>query len=605
MTASYTIADYIIDRLAALGAEHLFTVPGNYCAEFLSAADASGKIECIGTVNELEAGYAADAYARLRGIGVACVTYGVGSLSLINAIAGAFVERCPVVLLNGSPRADKAKQLVEQGVLFAHAIDTMRTDESIFRNITADTAVILDADDATARIDRVLIACITEKRPVYLEVRDGVWSAPCERPADPSRPLAPLPLAPDVEQDIEQSTSAAVATVLDLLGKAEHPVLWGGEELQRWGLQDAFEEIVELTHLPYATTLLGKAVISENNPQFVGVYSSVYAPGDTIKVVEGSDCLFALGTILTDFYGAIVAKTYDRMILAAGGAVRVGRAVYPRVPLDRFVHKLLSALREGGHTLIDPAQHTPPAGFEEAQRVTKWEARREAASREVERGASLEEQKITWDSFFDRLSLFVDDSTLVLADTSLGLFPSAELLVIRRSSFITQSGWLSIGYSVGAVVGAGEAVRAARPIVLTGDGGFQMVAQALSTLRRQRIPAVVFVFDNTLYAIEQLLVNKEFFKGPHAPPAFFNELSRWDYVSLASAFGARGFLVGTMAELGAALEEVATLDDVPALVAVQIEPRDLPREIARSVRPGESTELGEGPAGAFSPAGFD
>ena len=178
MPNTYTIADYLVDRLSALGARHLFTVPGNYSAEFLISAEDSGKIKCICTTNEMEAGYAADAYARLAGIGVACVTYGVGSFSLLNAIAGSYVEQCPVVLLNGSANADKARQLLRDGVLFAHAIDTVRTDESFFRNITAATAVLTSADDAPAEIDRVIRTCITEKRPVYLEVRDRVWKLP-------------------------------------------------------------------------------------------------------------------------------------------------------------------------------------------------------------------------------------------------------------------------------------------------------------------------------------------------------------------------------------------------------------------------------------------
>src|SRR4051794_14698240 len=162
----YTIADYLIDRLAALGAGHLFQVPGNYTAKFLNRAQKSGKIRCIGTINELEAGYAADAYARLRPIGVACVTYGVGSFSLYNAIAGAFVERCRVVLINGCASVSKAALLAEKGVLFAHAIDTIRTDQLIFAPITAASTVITDPEDAPRQIDRVLRACITEMKPV-------------------------------------------------------------------------------------------------------------------------------------------------------------------------------------------------------------------------------------------------------------------------------------------------------------------------------------------------------------------------------------------------------------------------------------------------------
>src|SRR5215510_9031413 len=225
-TTTYTVANYIVDRLAALGARHVFNVPGNYSAQFLITADASGKLVGVGTTNEMEAGYAADAQARLNGIGVVCVTYGVGSFSALNAIAGAYVERSPVVLINGTANADKAQQLVQQGVLFAHAIDLLRTDEAIFRHVTADAAVITAPDDAPAQIDRVLRTCITEKRPVYLEVRDGVWVLPCDRPEAPEQPLRPLPLAPQVEQDVAQSVRAAVAAVLERMSVAAHPVLW-------------------------------------------------------------------------------------------------------------------------------------------------------------------------------------------------------------------------------------------------------------------------------------------------------------------------------------------------------------------------------------------
>src|SRR5205807_210820 len=148
-----------------------------------------------------------------------------------------------------------------------------------------------------------LRACVTEKRPVYLEVRDGVWAQPCERPERPDEPLRPRPLGHAEEEDVERSVLAAVAVVLERIAAAAHPVLWGGEELQRFGVAGLFERLVHSLALPYSTTLLGKSVISEKNELFVGVYDSKFAPVDTARVVEGSDCLVALGTIPTDFYG--------------------------------------------------------------------------------------------------------------------------------------------------------------------------------------------------------------------------------------------------------------------------------------------------------------
>ncbi len=599
-----TVATYLIDRLTALGAEHVFGVPGNYTAEFLQAARASGRLHYVGTRSELEAGYAADAYARLRPIGVACVTYGVGSLSLYNAVAGAFVERCPVVVLNGSAKASKAEQMVKQGILFAHAIDPVHTDELIFRPIAAATAVLTDAADAPQEIDRVLRACVAESRPVYLEVRDGVWSAPCPAPANPGAKLVPLPRSPAEEADVDRAVVAAVADVLRRMGEASSPVLWGGEWLQRLRLQDEFEEIVRLTKWAYTTTLMGKSLISEKNDRFIGVYDSAFARGAIRQVVEvEADCLLALGTILSDFYGPIVAKKFDRMILAAAGAVRVGSYVYPNVPLDRFVRRLLEELRLAKGVA---KKQSPPAGFQE---IVKARAARRAAPAAAAAGLVAVDPKLTWDSFFARMRRVSWKGLRVLVDTGMALFPSAELPIEERDHFIAQTAWLSIGYTTGAAVGVSFAAPGERVVTFTGDGGFQMLPQVLSTLAHEKKAAIFFVFNNGLYAIEQFLINKDFFKPANAPPPeFFNELPAWDYPKLAEAFGARGFRATTAAELETALETALLLTDVPALIEVRLDPKDLPAELRAAV-PGvagaAAAMAATGPATVVNMAAFN
>src|SRR4051794_37012959 len=197
-----TVKQYLIDRLAELHGKGedgpppamMFGVPGNYNAEFLLAAEHSGKFKWVGTTNEMEAGYAADAYARLtRRIGICCVTYGVGSFSALNAFAGSHVEVLPVVLINGSAPSTKVQQLINQGVLFAHAIDTVRTDEGVFKQITDPvrsqdlilTAVIRDPADAPAQIDAVLGGSLATGRPVYIEVLQDVWGQTCAAPDGP------------------------------------------------------------------------------------------------------------------------------------------------------------------------------------------------------------------------------------------------------------------------------------------------------------------------------------------------------------------------------------------------------------------------------------
>jgi indolepyruvate decarboxylase len=577
----------------------LFQVPGNYTAQFLNRVQASGKIRCVGTINELEAGYAADAYARLRPIGVACVTYGVGSFSLYNAIAGAFVERCPVVLINGRASVSKAALLAEKGVLFAHAIDTIRTDQLIFAPITAASAVITDPEDAPRQIDRVLRACITEKKPVYIEVPDGIWLEPCARPTDD------IPLAPEVEGAAEQTRAEAAARAaarraLERIDDATHPVLWGGEELARFGLADEFEALVESSGLVYTTTLLGKSLVAETatddptrrRPNFIGVYDSKFAPGDVKRVVENSDCIVAIGTILSDFYGDIVSASYDKMVLAAGGAVRVGQEIYPGVSLGRFIRHLLRLFQGGGGL-----DKTPPDGFVELNvggRYALARLERTETDRPPAEGAAM-----NWASAFAAINQCVEESTYVLVDTSLALFLAAETLIPRRNHFIAQTAWLSIGYSMGAAVGvAAQAAEGERVLALVGDGGFQMVAQSIATLVKLRKAVTIVVFDNAAYSIEQFLVNPAYFgEDSNVPAEFFCELDlgaglagsterpRWDYAKLAEALGARGMLARTGDELTAALAAANQRTDGPTVIAARIDPRSLPPELAAAIAP--------------------
>src|SRR5262245_9418048 len=598
----YTVARYIVDRLIELRVRHIFQVPGNYTAQFLIEAQNSGKLECVGTTNEQEAGYAADAYARLHGLGVVCTTYGVGSLSAMNAIAGARVELCPVVLINGGPKQSKTANLENHGIKFAHAIDTIRTDEKFFREISAATAVITDPEDAPDQIDRVLRACLTQRMPVYLESRDGVWDMPCRKPAGPlpEKPRQPVPPAAGTEAVVKESVAAAVAAVLTRLQAAKHPVLWGGEELQRLGLEARFEEIIKLTGLKYSTTLMGKSLVPETAPgdptrrrdEFIGVYDSAFAPGDVAEVLEKSACVLALGPILSDFYEKIVVNTHSTgsMVLAAAGAVRVGHAIYPNVPLDLFVAGLIDGLKKKGRA----GDHTPPEGFD------KLSPSRFAASGAESLAASAPPAAgMSWADASGRIQKHVGAKAYVLADTSLTLFPAAELVIPSRNHFLAQTCWLSIGYTVGAAVGLSTLMKKdERALVLVGDGGFQMGPQGLATLARLKKPVTVVVLDNALYAVEQFLVvtqivpdQLDYYKaGSTREAIFFNRLEidakadqRWNYVALAKAFGCIGVEVRTPADLDKALADAKKVTDRPTLIAARIDSRGVPPELQAAV----------------------
>ena len=579
-----TVAEYLSKRLLELGADTLFSIPGNYTAEFLLQADAAG-LQCIGTTNELEAGYAADAYSRLRGIGVCSATYGVGTHSLYNAISGAYVEFCPVVLVNGSPPPVKFQNLRERGILFAHAIDPIRTDAAIFEEVTVASAIIDDPFSAPERIDSVLTECVRQSRPVYLEVLQGIWSEPC------AGPEVPLSIDRESSDLMDAATRHVVELVSDKIRRAKRPVIWGGELLQRRGLTGFFQQLVKRTGYPYTTTLMGKALIPEDEfpSQFVGVYDSKFAPDDVRRAVESSDCLLALGTIMSDFYADIVIQSGDRMILASDDATRVGRALYPNVGIMSLVPALVENLgpRAGDIKL---------AGMQQI-----------LEQRESPAGLEGGDAPISFDNFFERLASVMDESTTLLVDTSLALFPAAEVPVRRKNGFIAQTAWLSIGYTCGATLGISAADPDTRVVTVVGDGGFQMIPQAFSTLAKSKANEIVFVLDIGTYGIEQYLVDMQilpqserFFENSLPEASFFDVLPRWDYAQLGEAFGGRGLAIETLDQLD---EFLANPGEGAVLVGVRIDQHDLPQEIQRTIPadPAVQESAVASPQGAGSP----
>src|SRR5919202_4992910 len=184
-----TVADYLITRLQQAGLEHLFAVPGDYASPFLQALDATPGIERVPTVAELGSGYAAEGYARFRGVGAACVQYGVGTFSALNCAAGSFVERVPVAVISASPKTRDRELERNEAILFHHPTRDLRADRKVFRNVTVASEIVHSADEAPAQIDRAITAMLTHRRPIYVEVLNDVWTLDC---ASPQGTLAPV-----------------------------------------------------------------------------------------------------------------------------------------------------------------------------------------------------------------------------------------------------------------------------------------------------------------------------------------------------------------------------------------------------------------------------
>ncbi|HEX9284632.1 MAG TPA: thiamine pyrophosphate-binding protein, partial [Nitrospirales bacterium] len=282
-----TIGSFLLERLYQLGLHHIFGIPGDYVLGLYKLIEAS-PIRHVGTTREDCAGFAADAYARIHGIGGTCVTYCVGGLNLVNAIACAYAERSPVVVLSGSPGlAERART-----PLMHHMVREFSTQQEVFEKITVAAVALDDPLTAQREIDRALAALMRYKRPIYLEIPRDLVHAPIEI-------ASPSPMAVEEKSD-SAALAEAVAEVREMLATATRPVVLTGAEVHRFGLQDDLAKLVERMNVPVASTLLGKSVIREDHPLYVGVYGGLIGRDEVQRFVNDADCLLMIGSILTD-----------------------------------------------------------------------------------------------------------------------------------------------------------------------------------------------------------------------------------------------------------------------------------------------------------------
>jgi indolepyruvate decarboxylase len=528
--------------------EVLFGIPGTSCAAVFASADTAGLTTVVNS-SELDAGYAADGYARMRGLAAVSVSYGVGTLSLANAIAGAYVERSVVVVVNGGPGARDLWNERHYGVLFSHSTGLPFTDLAIFKEITAFAARVERAADAPATIDEAITRSIREQRPTYIEVPHDLWAHPC------ARPTAALDLVrPSTGKEAELAKQ-----IVRLIRQARRPAILLGVEIARYELAEVANRLVTESGIPWATTLLAKTVLPESTPGFAGVYDSDLAPKPVAQLLEEADCLLTLGCIFGIDHGKLVTARHGEMLAIGDGWARIGKKVPERAELGALLPILASELRGEG-----------PTSTERRDSAASFASRRRWA--EEPAGAEL-----THEQLYRAVDQFLDDQWVVVHDTCLGSYPSADLNVRGRNAFVCCPVWLSIGHSIGAAVGVGMADKR-RPLVICGDGGFQITAPGLSAMARHGLRAVVIIIDNGLYAIEQYLIQPKWYADPTLDPLPFVGLHRWDYPLLARAMGfAHGVSVTTGAELDAALAEARDWAG-PGLISVRVAPRDLPPE---------------------------
>ncbi|MSR24911.1 MAG: alpha-keto acid decarboxylase family protein [Nitrospiraceae bacterium] len=540
MAVKQTIGSALITRMHQLGVRHIFGIPGDYVLGLYKLIEQS-PIQHIGTTREDAAGYAADAYARINGIGAVCVTYCVGGLNLVNAIACAYAERSPVVVLTGSPGLSER---VHNPYLH-HMVRDFSTQKEVFEKMTVAAVALDDPHTAEREMDQAFSALLRYKRPVYIEVPRDLVNVPL--------PPATHPLCAEDAPSNQAALAEAVVEVRAMLEAAKRPVLLVGAELGRFGLEDQLLKLVERLNVPIASTLLGKSVIREDHPLYVGIYGGLIGRDEVQQFVNDSDCLLILGTHLTDIEDVSVNSPLiaeGRTVHATSDRIAVKHHRYEDVRFDEFV-RALSELSLKPFPLRslpgpEPVALRPPA----------------------------ESDPATLHGLFAHVNSVLDDKTLVIADVGEALFAAADLRVHRRFEFIAPAYYTSMGFAVPAAVGAGFADPVLRPIVLVGDGAFQMTGTELSTCVRHKLSPIVIVLNNRGYSTE-----REIMEGP------FNDIHDWRYEKICELIGGGvGYLVRTHGELVRALSAALADRSQVHVLNVLLDPADRSPGMVRLAR---------------------
>ncbi|MEV4509070.1 thiamine pyrophosphate-dependent enzyme [Dactylosporangium sp. NPDC049525] len=548
MDRPYTVGQYLVDRLSQLGLGHLFSIAGDYTISWVNRYVTPSEIEIVEEVNELNAGYAADGYARLKGIGALCVTYSAGALCAVNAIAGAYVEKVPLVLINGTPDIKKTIAFQQTGFSAHHFISGSETDLQAFEHLTAAAVRVDNPDLAPVLIDYALLQCITERQPVYIELLQDMVDLTCEPPRGTLKPARAMSDPASLEQSI--------AKIAERLREASNPLIWVGVEVDRFGLHEQALNLIRQLNVPFVTELLSKAILPEEDALFAGVFDGQASSPAVKELAKASDFVLALGVWLTDINTLGWDIDFDKTAFVSLDAVKYGTYFSPQVALEHLMDGLLE------------------------QRIARRSPARPQIPADAVAAVPAAYEEITYQGFYDAIPQYIDENTILGSDSSLNYFGSLLLKAPVVRGFVAQSSYSAIGYIAAAATGICLARdNNQRVMVFSGDGGFQMTAQCLSTQTRFGLNPIIFVLNNGVYGVEQWLADASVFS---TDKPFYKScvLHPWNYSKLADVFGCQGFKVSTYGELDLAMKDALANDNSPAVIEVVVAGKSIPSNAA-------------------------
>ncbi|KAL3230643.1 Pyruvate decarboxylase isozyme 1 [Nakaseomyces bracarensis] len=503
-----TLGRYLFERLNQVDVKTIFGLPGDFNLSLLDKIYEVEGMRWAGNANELNAAYAADGYARIKGMSCLITTFGVGELSALNGIAGSYAEHVGVLHVVGVPSiSSQAKQL-----LLHHTLGN--GDFTVFHrmsaNISETTAMVTDISTAPAEIDRCIRTTYITQRPVYLGLPANLVDL--KVPAK----LLETPIDLSLKPNDPEAESEVVETILNLIREAKNPVILADACASRHDVKAETKKLIDATQFPSFVTPMGKGSIDEQHPRFGGVYVGTLSRPEVKEAVEGADLILSVGALLSDFNTGSFSYSYKtkNIVEFHSDYIKIRNATFPGVQMKFALQKLLGAV---GAVCKDYKPVPVPARVPENKACD---------------AATPLKQEWMW----NQISKFLQEGDVVITETGTSAFGINQTPFPNNAYGISQVLWGSIGFTTGACLGAAFAAEEVDPkkrvILFIGDGSLQLTVQEISTMIRWGLKPYLFVLNNDGYTIERLI---------HGEKAGYNDIQNWDHLSLLPTFGAKDY----------------------------------------------------------------
>ncbi|AOH53648.1 thiamine pyrophosphate-binding protein [Peribacillus muralis] len=517
-----TLGQYLYDCLREEGITEIFGVPGDYNFSLLDTLEDYEGIEFINGRNELNAGYAADAYARVKGISALITTFGVGEMSASNAIAGAYSENVPLIHIVGSPKSVMQKEkAIAHHTLMDGDFDVFR---KVYEHITGYT-VILTPENAAREIPAAIMLAKSKKKPVYMVVAIDLVTKPLIFHSEPLENEA---------KTNQETLQAAVEHIRKMLEPVKKAALLVDMKTLRYNLGGSVQQLAERLNVPVASLMQGKSGFDESHPQYIGVYGGAFGRQEVTKIVEEADCLIAVGPVWSDTNTSKETAKLDplKMVEIQPDSLKVGAASYMDVKAEDVLH----ALKDIGFKMEESV----------AAMAFPYDTMADDPSAPIEAA-----------SYYPRIQQMLKEDDIVVTETGTFSYGMSQVRLPKGVTYIAQGGWQSIGYATPAAFGACIADKNRRVLLFTGDGSLQLTAQEISSMLENGCKPIIFILNNDGYTIEKFLNVKV-----DIDKQTYNEIPAWNYTKLPEAFGKDAFTarVETNRELDEAITNAQDLN---------------------------------------------